>query len=157
MAPPDLSTARPPSTRPVQPPPILCSRSPTHTTVLIATHHAAPATCTPRDKQTRFSERNKDKRKTKQNYPGFEFKPRQVNDSSQTNQVTVHLVSQNPWPTACNLGCPLCCTGRNTDPRDDKPTRNLVLLPCDPVRFIFLFRSIIPLQFSRTKALSTMS
>jgi hypothetical protein len=27
----------------------------------------------------------KDKRKTKWNYPGFEFKPRQVNDSSQSN------------------------------------------------------------------------
>jgi hypothetical protein len=32
------------------------------------------------------------KEEQKQNYPGFEFKPRQVNDSSQTNQVTVHLV-----------------------------------------------------------------
>jgi hypothetical protein len=32
--------------------------------------------------------------KTKQNYPGFEFKPRQVNDSSQSNQGTDHLVSQ---------------------------------------------------------------
>jgi hypothetical protein len=42
----------------------------------------------------RFSKRNKDKRKTKQNYPGFKFKPRQVNDSSQTNQGTDHLVSQ---------------------------------------------------------------
>jgi hypothetical protein len=36
----------------------------------------------------------KSKRKTKQNYPGFEFKPCHVNDSSQANQVTVHLVSQ---------------------------------------------------------------
>jgi hypothetical protein len=35
--------------------------------ILVATCHAAPATCTPRDKKTRFSERNKDKRKTKQN------------------------------------------------------------------------------------------
>jgi hypothetical protein len=35
------------------------------------------------------------KEKQKQNYPGFEFKPRQVNDSSQLNQVTVHLVSQS--------------------------------------------------------------
>jgi hypothetical protein len=34
------------------------------------------------------------KRKTKQNCPGFEFKPRQVNDSSQSNQGTDHLVSQ---------------------------------------------------------------
>jgi hypothetical protein len=42
----------------------------------------------------RFSERNKDKRKTKQNNPGFKFKPRQVDDSSQSNQGTDHLVSQ---------------------------------------------------------------
>jgi hypothetical protein len=38
-------------------------------------------------------QRNKDKRKTKGNYPGFEFKPRQVNDSSQSNEGTDHLVS----------------------------------------------------------------
>jgi hypothetical protein len=36
-----------------------------------------------------------DKSKTKQNCPGFEFKPRQVNDSSQSNQGTDHLVSHN--------------------------------------------------------------
>jgi hypothetical protein len=101
MAPPDLSTVRPPNTRPVRPTPVLCTRSPTPVTVLVAARHAAPATCTPRDKQTRFSERNKGKRKTKQNYPKFEFKPHQVNDSSQSNQVTVHLVPQstkNPIP-----------------------------------------------------------
>jgi hypothetical protein len=34
------------------------------------------------------------KRKIKQNYPEFKFKPRQVNDSSQSNQGTDHLVSQ---------------------------------------------------------------
>jgi hypothetical protein len=62
--------------------------------VIVAARHIATAACTPRDKQTRFSERNKGKRKTKQNYLGFEFKPRQVNDSSQSNQLTVHLVSQ---------------------------------------------------------------
>jgi hypothetical protein len=45
--PPDLSTARPPCTRLV-----LFTRSPTPTTVLIAARHAAPATYTPRDKQT---------------------------------------------------------------------------------------------------------
>jgi hypothetical protein len=33
----------------------------------------------------RFSERIKGKRKIKQNYPGFEFKHHQVNDSSQLN------------------------------------------------------------------------
>jgi hypothetical protein len=61
--------------------------------VLIAARHATPATCTPRDKQTWFFERNKGKRKTKQNYPVFEFKPRQVSDSLQSNQGTDHLVS----------------------------------------------------------------
>jgi hypothetical protein len=66
--------------------------------VLVAARHAAPATCTPRDKQTRFS--NETKVKEKQNYPGFEFKPRQVNDSSQSNQGTDHLVSHLAcfWP-----------------------------------------------------------
>jgi hypothetical protein len=34
------------------------------------------------------------KRKIKRNYPGFKFKPRQVNDLSQSNQGTDHLVSQ---------------------------------------------------------------
>jgi hypothetical protein len=44
---------------------VLCTRSPTPAMILIAARHAAPATCTPRDKQTGFSEQNKDKRKTK--------------------------------------------------------------------------------------------
>jgi hypothetical protein len=44
--------------------PILCTRSPTPAMVLVAARHAAPATCTPWDKQTRFSTRNKDKGKT---------------------------------------------------------------------------------------------
>jgi hypothetical protein len=33
------------------------------------------------------------KEKIKQNYPGFEFKSHQVNDSSQSNQIIDHLVS----------------------------------------------------------------
>jgi hypothetical protein len=74
--------------------PILSIRSPTPATILVAARHVAPATCTPRDKQTRFSNRNRDKLKTKQNNPGFKFKPRQVNDSSQSNQGTDHLDSQ---------------------------------------------------------------
>jgi hypothetical protein len=93
-APPDLSIAWPPSTRPVRPSLTLCTMSPTPSTVLIAACHVSPATCTPQDKQTRFSKRKKGKRKIKQNYPGFEFKPRQVNGSSQSNQGTYHLVSQ---------------------------------------------------------------
>jgi hypothetical protein len=76
--------------------PVLCTRSPTPATVLIAARHAAPTTCTPREKQTWFSKWNKDKRKIKQNYPEFELKPCQINDSSQSNQETDHLVSQSP-------------------------------------------------------------
>jgi hypothetical protein len=44
-------------------------------------------------KHTWFSKPNKDKRKTKWNCPGFKFKHRQVNDSSQSNQEIEHLVS----------------------------------------------------------------
>jgi hypothetical protein len=90
----DLSITQPPSTRPVRPSPIICTWSPTPVTMLVATRHAAHATCTPRDKQIWFSKRNKDKRKTKRNYPAFEFKHRQVNDSSQLNQGINHLISQ---------------------------------------------------------------
>jgi hypothetical protein len=42
---------------------------------------------------------NKIKIKEKQNktnHPAFEFKPHEVNDSSQSNQGTDHLVSQSP-------------------------------------------------------------
>jgi hypothetical protein len=43
--------------------------------------------------------------KTKQNYPEFEFKPRQVNDSSQSNQGTDHLVSQRPRVAVLHREC----------------------------------------------------
>jgi hypothetical protein len=65
MVSPDLSTARPPSTRLVRPSPVLCTGSPTPAAVLVTACHVAPATCTPQDKQTQFSKRNKGKRKTK--------------------------------------------------------------------------------------------
>jgi hypothetical protein len=45
-APPDLSIAQPSSTRPVRPSPVLCTRSPTPATILVATRHAALITCT---------------------------------------------------------------------------------------------------------------
>jgi hypothetical protein len=64
-APLDLSIARPPSTRPVRPSPVLYIKSPTPITILVTARHATLATCTPRDKQMRFSKRNKDKEKTK--------------------------------------------------------------------------------------------
>jgi hypothetical protein len=47
----------------VRPSSILCTRSSTPATILIAARHAAPATCTPRDKQTQFSKRKKIKEK----------------------------------------------------------------------------------------------
>jgi hypothetical protein len=96
MEPPDIFIAQPPSTRHEWSSPVLCTRSPTPVTILIAACHATPVTCTPRDKQTWFSKWNKDKRKTKWNYLGFKFIPRQVNESSQSNQGTDHLVSQSP-------------------------------------------------------------
>jgi hypothetical protein len=43
------------------------TRSPTLVTVFVAARHATPTSCTPRDKQTRFSKRNKVKVKVKQN------------------------------------------------------------------------------------------
>jgi hypothetical protein len=42
----------------------------------------------------------------KTNYPGFKFKPCQVNDSSQSNQGTGQLVSQSPSPTHPDQGHP---------------------------------------------------
>jgi hypothetical protein len=92
-APPNLSIVRPLSTQPVRSFPVLCIRSPTPATILVATLHAAPATCTPRDKQAQFSKWNKGKRKIEWNCPWFKFKARQVNDSSQSNEGTNHLVS----------------------------------------------------------------
>jgi hypothetical protein len=61
---PNLSIVRPPSTWLMWPFLILCTRSPTLTMILVAAHHATPATCTPRDKQIRFSKQTNDKDKT---------------------------------------------------------------------------------------------
>jgi hypothetical protein len=55
----------PPSTRPVRPSPVLCTRSPTPATVLVAARHATSATCTPRDKKR--DSPNETKVKEKQN------------------------------------------------------------------------------------------
>jgi hypothetical protein len=48
----------------VWPSPILRTRSPTPVMILVAAHHVAPVTCTPWEKQTWFSTRNKNKGKT---------------------------------------------------------------------------------------------
>jgi hypothetical protein len=58
----------------VWPSPVLYTRSPTYATILVATRHAAPVTCTPRDKQMRFSTRTTRVKPSK--LPRFEFKPR---------------------------------------------------------------------------------
>jgi hypothetical protein len=57
--------------------------------VLIATHHAAPATCTPRDKQPRFS--NETKAKEKQNKTVSDSNSniaKSMTHHNQTNQLT---------------------------------------------------------------------
>jgi hypothetical protein len=61
--------------------------------ILITARHATPATCTPRDKQTRFSTRNKDKGKINQNISDSNLN---LGNSSQSNQEIDHLVSQSP-------------------------------------------------------------
>jgi hypothetical protein len=53
--PPDLSITRPPSTRPVRPSLVLRIRFPTPAMILVTARHAAAATCTPQDEETRFS------------------------------------------------------------------------------------------------------
>jgi hypothetical protein len=63
-APSDLLITRPPSTWHVWPSSVLCIRSPTPATMLIAAHHAALIICTPWDKQTWFFKWIKDKDKT---------------------------------------------------------------------------------------------
>jgi hypothetical protein len=93
--PPDLSIARPPSTRLVRPSPVLCTKSPTSAMILIAARHVMPATCTRRDKQ-RDSPHDKRIKVKLPKCLGFEFKHHQVNNSSQSNQEIDHLVSQSP-------------------------------------------------------------
>jgi hypothetical protein len=56
---PDLPIIWPPSIRLVRPSPVICTRSATPATILVTVRHAAPITCTPRDKQTWFSTRTK--------------------------------------------------------------------------------------------------
>jgi hypothetical protein len=92
---PDLSIVRPPSTRPVRPSPVLYTKSPTLTMILVAhamphlplIHHETSKCDSPHE--------TKDKGKT-MNYPRFEFKHHQVNNSSQSNQRTDYLISHNP-------------------------------------------------------------
>jgi hypothetical protein len=63
--------------------------------ILIIARHAMPTTCTPRDKQHDSPHNTRIKVKLPK-YLRFKFKHRQVNDPSQSNQGTDHLVSQSP-------------------------------------------------------------
>jgi hypothetical protein len=93
----DFSIIRPLSTRPMSDHPrsfapglILLPRSSSPPVMphLSPTHHETSKHDSP----------NKTKIKVKQSKcHGFEFKPGQVNDSSQSNQGTGHLISQNDW------------------------------------------------------------
>jgi hypothetical protein len=119
--PPDLSIARPPSTRPVRPSAVLYTRSPNSVTILVAARHAAPATCKPWDKQMRFSKRYKIKIKTKmsqiriqispsqwlitikpRNWPlGFSISP--LMSPLTTKAQSLKFESKTPWSTARRL------------------------------------------------------
>jgi hypothetical protein len=63
----------------------------------------------------------------------------------------------NPCTIVCIRCCPIWWPGRRLGPCEEEPTRTLTLLPWGPVRCIFLFHSMIPLRFLRTRVLSTMS
>jgi hypothetical protein len=78
----------------MRPSSVLCTRSPTPAIVLITAHHAAPVPAHHETSKHDSPNKTKVKEKIKQNYPGFEFKSRQVNDSSQSKQEIDHLVSQ---------------------------------------------------------------
>jgi hypothetical protein len=88
-APPNLSITQPLSTWHVQPFPILYIMSPTPATILMTARHATPTTCTPWDKQTRFSKWNNDKDKT--------AKPSRIQIQTSPSQRLITIKPRN-WP-----------------------------------------------------------
>jgi hypothetical protein len=91
-APPDLLIAWPLSTRPMWP-----SRSSAPGLLLLpqsSSLHTMPHLPHAHHETRKHDSPNEQRIKVKQpNRPGFEFKPHQVNDSSQSNQGTDHLLS----------------------------------------------------------------
>jgi hypothetical protein len=64
--------------------------------ILVAARHVAPATYTPRDKQTRFFERTKEKQKQKQNktIPDSNLNlAKSMTHHSQTKELTTWFLS----------------------------------------------------------------
>jgi hypothetical protein len=72
---------------------ILYTSSPTPTMILIATRHVAPVTCTPRDKQTRFSTQTDMGRTTKTSRIQIQ------------NEVSQLLITSKPryWPLGLSI------------------------------------------------------
>jgi hypothetical protein len=87
--------------------------------IFIIVRYVAPVTYTPRDKQKRFFTQIKIKVKPSKSLQ-FKFKPWQVNDSSQSNQGTDHLISHTarvllvvmvPWASTTGaVSLPLVCS-----------------------------------------------
>jgi hypothetical protein len=73
---------------------VLCIRSPTPAMILVAARHVAPATCTPRDKLTRFSKRNRDKGKT--------TKMSSIRIQTSASQWLITIKPRN-WPLAFSI------------------------------------------------------
>jgi hypothetical protein len=74
--------------------PVLCTRSPTPATVLIAARHATPATCTPRDKQTRFSNKTKVKQKQNKTIPDSSSNlAKSMTHHNQTKELTTWFLN----------------------------------------------------------------
>jgi hypothetical protein len=78
----------------VQPSSVICTRSPTPATVLVAARHAAPATCTPRDKQPRFSIEPKVKEKQNKTVPDSNSNlAKLMTHHNQTNALTTWFLN----------------------------------------------------------------
>jgi hypothetical protein len=99
----------------VRPSPVLCTRSPTHATVLVTARHAAPATYTPRDKQTRFS--NETKTKEKQNETILD------SNSNLAKSMTHHNQTKELITWFLNLPIDDSIDNKSTDRRPKKPRK----------------------------------
>jgi hypothetical protein len=71
--------------------------------ILVTAHYAAPATCTPRDKQTRFSKRNKIKGKQNKIVPDSNSNlAKSMTHHNQTKELTTWFLK------ALSNGCQEC-------------------------------------------------
>jgi benzoyl-CoA reductase/2-hydroxyglutaryl-CoA dehydratase subunit BcrC/BadD/HgdB len=62
--------------------------------ILITARHAAPTTCTPRDKQMSFSERNRDKEKQNETIPNLNSNlAKSMTHHNQTKELTTWFLN----------------------------------------------------------------